>query len=77
MATLHCSFCSKSEHQVRKLVAGPSVFICDECVSIAGRLMDESASQKPSLVRRLIGGLRRFVSIGLVARSSLRFGLAA
>lgn len=29
---LHCSFCNKSQHQVRKLIAGPTVFICDECV---------------------------------------------
>src|ERR1700682_815582 len=30
--TLYCSFCGKSEHEVRKLIAGPTVFICDECV---------------------------------------------
>ena len=28
---LYCSFCGKSQHEVRKLIAGPSVFICDEC----------------------------------------------
>jgi ATP-dependent Clp protease ATP-binding subunit ClpX len=32
--TLYCSFCGKSQHDVRKLVAGPSVFICDECVEL-------------------------------------------
>jgi hypothetical protein len=32
--TLYCSFCGKSQHQVRKLIAGPSVFICDECVEL-------------------------------------------
>ena len=31
--TLHCSFCGKSQHEVKKLIAGPSVFICDESVS--------------------------------------------
>ncbi|HYS90602.1 MAG TPA: ClpX C4-type zinc finger protein, partial [Bradyrhizobium sp.] len=31
---LHCSFCRKSQHIVRKLVAGPQVFICDECVEL-------------------------------------------
>jgi len=31
-STLSCSFCGKSQHEVRKLIAGPSVFICDECV---------------------------------------------
>ena len=29
---LYCSFCGKSQHEVRKLIAGPSVYICDECV---------------------------------------------
>ncbi|WP_372524212.1 ClpX C4-type zinc finger protein, partial [Sulfuricaulis sp.] len=29
---LYCSFCGKSQHEVRKLIAGPSVFVCDECV---------------------------------------------
>lgn len=33
-ATLYCSFCGKSQHEVRKLIAGPSVFICDECIDI-------------------------------------------
>ena len=31
---LHCSFCRKSQHEVRKLIAGPTVFICDECVEL-------------------------------------------
>jgi len=30
---LYCSFCGKSQHEVRKLIAGPSVFICDECTT--------------------------------------------
>ena len=32
--TLYCSFCGKSQHEVRKLIAGPTVFICDECVEL-------------------------------------------
>ena len=32
--TLYCSFCGKSQHEVRKLIAGPTVFICDECVDV-------------------------------------------
>ena len=35
---LYCSFCGKSQHEVRKLIAGPSVFICDECVDLLRRL---------------------------------------
>ena len=31
---LYCSFCGKSQHEVRKLIAGPSVFICDECIDL-------------------------------------------
>ena len=32
--TLYCSFCSQSQHEVRKLIAGPAVFICDECLEL-------------------------------------------
>ena len=35
-STLYCSFCGKSQHEVRKLIAGPTVFICDECVGTVG-----------------------------------------
>jgi ATP-dependent protease Clp ATPase subunit len=38
---LRCSFCKKTENQVAKLVAGPDVYICDECVAAARRLMRE------------------------------------
>jgi hypothetical protein len=40
--TLYCSFCSKSQHDVRKLIAGPSVFICDECVGICNDIIEEA-----------------------------------
>jgi len=36
---LRCSFCGKSEDKVQKLVAGPHVYICDECVGVAARIM--------------------------------------
>jgi ATP-dependent Clp protease ATP-binding subunit ClpX len=32
--TLYCSFCGKSQHEVKKLIAGPSVFVCDECIEL-------------------------------------------
>src|ERR1700733_10406878 len=38
---LHCSFCGKSQHEVRKLIAGPSVFICDECVDLCIEIIQE------------------------------------
>jgi hypothetical protein len=39
--TLHCSFCGKSQHDVRCLVAGPAVFICDECVALCDDLVED------------------------------------
>ncbi len=39
--TLYCSFCGKSQHEVRKLIAGPTVFICDECVSLCTEIIKE------------------------------------
>jgi ATP-dependent Clp protease ATP-binding subunit ClpX len=44
--TLYCSFCGKSQHEVRKLIAGPTVFICDECVELSKDIIQEEA--KPS-----------------------------
>src|ERR1700722_19168982 len=41
--TLYCSFCGKSQHEVRKLIAGPSVFICDECVELCTDISREEA----------------------------------
>ena len=38
---LYCSFCGKSQHEVRKLIAGPSVFICDECVGLCDDIIRE------------------------------------
>jgi len=39
--TLHCSFCGKSQHEVKKLIAGPKVHICDECVDICIEVLGE------------------------------------
>jgi ATP-dependent Clp protease ATP-binding subunit ClpX len=47
---LYCSFCGKSQHEVRKLIAGPSVYICDECVELCNDIireeLDEAGSEK-------------------------------
>lgn len=40
---LYCSFCGKSQHEVRKLIAGPSVFICDDCVDLCNEIIREEA----------------------------------
>jgi len=47
--TLYCSFCGKSQHEVRKLIAGPTVFICDECVELCMDIIREET--KNSLVK--------------------------
>jgi ATP-dependent Clp protease ATP-binding subunit ClpX len=36
---LYCSFCGKSQHEVKKLIAGPSVFICDECIELCNDII--------------------------------------
>ncbi|MBA1148393.1 ATP-dependent Clp protease ATP-binding subunit ClpX [Ectothiorhodospiraceae bacterium WFHF3C12] len=43
---LYCSFCGKSQHEVRKLIAGPSVFICDECVELCNDIIREEMEDK-------------------------------
>jgi len=65
---LYCSFCSKSQHEVRKLIAGPSVFICDECVDLCNDIIceeiqesiDEAASKLPK-PREIKGILDQYV----------------
>jgi len=51
--TLYCSFCGKSQHEVRKLIAGPTVFICDECVELCMDIIREET--KNSLVKSADG----------------------
>jgi len=43
--TLHCSFCGKNQHEVRKLIAGPSVFICDECIDLCNDIILEESQE--------------------------------
>jgi ATP-dependent Clp protease ATP-binding subunit ClpX len=45
---LYCSFCGKSQHEVRKLIAGPSVFICDECVDLCNDIIREEIQESVS-----------------------------
>ncbi len=63
---LYCSFCGKSQHEVRKLIAGPSVFVCDECVDLCNDIIREetggdtsqagraSSSPKPSEIHAIL-----------------------
>ena len=41
---LYCSFCGKSQHEVKKLIAGPSVFICDECIDLCNEIIRDEAA---------------------------------
>jgi len=54
-STLYCSFCGKSQHEVRKLIAGPTVFICDECVELCNDIIREET--KGGLAGRKEGGV--------------------
>ena len=66
---LYCSFCGKSQHEVRKLIAGPSVFICDECVDLCNDIIreeiqdsgDEESSDKLPIPREIKETLDEYV----------------
>lgn len=45
---LHCSFCGKSQHEVRKLIAGPAVYVCDECVALCNEIIHEESRGNPA-----------------------------
>ena len=65
---LRCSFCKKSDAEVSKLVAGPGVHICDECVAVASRLMQAPPAPPPPqqhrlLSRRIAAGIRRLLHV--------------
>ena len=48
---LYCSFCGKSQHEVRKLIAGPSVFVCDECVELCNDIIREELEERAERTR--------------------------
>ena len=54
-STLYCCFCGKSQHEVRKLIAGPTVFICDECVELCNDIIREET--KAGLAGKKDGGV--------------------
>jgi ATP-dependent protease Clp ATPase subunit len=61
---LRCSFCRKNDREVAKLVAGPRVYICDECVAIASRIMEGDSQPPtvgPSVWRKLFTRARNFL----------------
>jgi ATP-dependent Clp protease ATP-binding subunit ClpX len=48
--TLYCSFCGKSQHEVKKLIAGPSVFVCDECIDLCNEIIRDELPQSTETV---------------------------
>ena len=53
---LKCSFCGKSQEQVRKLIAGPGVYICDECVELCNEILDEELIEESAVVSSAVSG---------------------
>src|SRR3990172_11127329 len=45
-SVLHCSFCGKSQDEVRKLIAGPTVYICDECIELCNEIIAEETEER-------------------------------
>jgi ATP-dependent protease Clp, ATPase subunit len=45
---LKCSFCGKSQKQVKKLIAGPGVYICDECIDLCNEIIEEELAEPPN-----------------------------
>ncbi len=51
---LSCSFCGKSQREVRKLIAGPTVYICDECISLCNKILEEDLQRDASRARMVV-----------------------
>ena len=74
--SLTCTFCKKTEHQVRKLVAGPGVYICDACIEMAHQIISDTPpaprTRRWRAVAASVGRALRIVS----SRSGVRFAQA-
>jgi ATP-dependent Clp protease ATP-binding subunit ClpX len=62
----HCSFCGKSHHEVKKLIAGPAVFVCDECVRLCEKIFAETPDPEPGAPRPEIKGHETFPTVKLL-----------
>src|SRR5262249_22682235 len=67
--TLYCSFCRKSQHEVKKLIAGPAIFICNECVAICDKIIAETPDPDPNAptVEMIKGPYEKFPTDRLLA----------
>ena len=73
---LYCSFCGKSQHEVRKLIAGPSVFICDECVELCNDIIREELEEKAQSARSSLPKPREATLAAQIDRTRARLLLA-
>ena len=74
---LRCSFCNKDQNDVRKLIAGPTVFICDECVEVCNDIIaDDNRFQRPDGTRSALSVplMERFERKHLIVASALAIG---
>lgn len=55
--TLYCSFCGKSQYEVAQLIAGPSVFICDECIALCNDIIVDIHSKAPATANYPCGSM--------------------
>jgi ATP-dependent Clp protease ATP-binding subunit ClpX len=53
MGSLFCSFCGKSQGEVKKLIAGPAVYICNECVALCNDIISEEVEKEEAALRKL------------------------
>ena len=67
--TLYCSFCGKSQHEVRKLIAGPTVFICDECVELCMDIIREETKSAGLKSSEGVATPKRFVTFWMIMLS--------
>ena len=56
---LFCSFCGKTQDEVRKLVAGPSAYICDECIELCRHIVEEDGTRVRKMSGKIFPSLKR------------------
>ena len=62
---LKCSFCGKTQDQVKKLIAGPDVFICDECVELCNEILDEEFFEQKEKTGKKLKRIQKMLKISL------------
>ncbi len=77
--TVHCSFCARAEHEVAKIIAGPGIYICDECVQACVQILETAAGPTPRLPaweslapEEMLATLPRIAAVGAQLEGSLQ-----